>query len=270
MSIRGSKLFTEFIDARLAVVTCGSMILLVDTEHMILDSSIDASSGADPDYLVSRVGIPSNVTAIATTSDCVLLGTDGGVIYILSTPGRITRTIRTGLPETITCLKPVGQHSIILGTDKGSILIFDLISSSVKSSWKPSFPCRLTSLSVEAKGNWFTAVMVGGGKSRMVCGSTRTLLKVFESSPLDDDVKLCEFVTMAATGLSILAAGSRLTVLPLDLSTTGSSRTQNTEGSILDLSRCKRGDFVAVCASNKPIEILSAATLSVVHSLVIE
>jgi len=270
--LKGAKSFVEFLDPRIAVLVGGCLAIILDVEHMLISTSTEANNQGDPSFLVQRAGLPCIASCVASAGGDLLIGASQGTIHRLTREGRIAASFRLGINETITAIRSAGGHTLIMGTDKGQVLIFDTNTSTTQSTWRSEGnPWSVSSIACDVRGNWFCATLTSGQKSKLVSGSTRTLLQIFESPVREGDIQRCEFVQLASKGLSIVATGPRssISVYPLDLSS--EPRTMNEgEGKLFDVCRSAQGEVLAVCGAGRPVQVLSGASLALVHQLVVE
>lgn len=274
-SLKGARVMLQFLDARTVVVLSGSLAVIIDVDHLAIHDCSSDSCDRDPPYMTHRVGLPCVGSCISNAEGSAIIGCDQGLLYVLGKDGRINDTYRIELNESITAVRACGPFSIMVGTNRGTVLIFDTIQRRVKSSWRPSGTVASVSwISVDPRGNWFCAALNTslGQKSWLVSGSTRTLVKVFESAVCDGDLKRCEFVDLLSKGLSILStsgSSSSVSVRSLDLSSEPRNLHEGV-GGVVDVTRTASGDMIAICGPNRPIQILSGASLSIVRQLVVD
>ena len=263
-----------FTSARTLAVSVGNILLFIDCDHMLQSDVVFSDfSNPDPDYLISRTGLPYRIACMTSSSnEEVLVGTESGVVVAIGSTGRILRILPTGFTERITALAFVSPFSLIVGTERGRILLLNYDSGSVKSTWKSSqAQSSISSLALDPRGNWFAALVSTCGKINLVSGSTRSLVRVFESKGLPSGVNRCEFARLSSSGLSIIVGGvsTPLTVFPLDLSNLGTTRNQLNLTGLENLSRSRRGEYVSVTSTNNggEIQILAGSNLALVRKL---
>jgi hypothetical protein len=211
--------------------------------------------------------------ASSSEEEEVMVGTESGKVLVVNASGRITRVIQTGVSDRLNALVHVNAFSIVVGTDKGCIFLLDPSSGSIKSTWKASNPPKssVSCISVDARRNWFAALIVSGGKVSLVSGSTRSLVRVFESRQLPSEVNRCEFFNLASSGLSILVGGRSvpLTVVPLDLSTLGTRRRSEADSAagLERLCKSRGGELLSVTFPSGQVEILAGSSLALVSKI---
>ena len=275
ITLKGAKIMVEFVDRRHFIVIAGSLGLVIDSDHLFLHDSALDSADRDPPYLLYRVGLPCVATCISSGDGSVLIGGDHGLVYVLGSNGHIIDTFRVDISESISAVRLVGSHSLILGTDRGQISIYDIMKRKITSSWRSAAPSPSVSwIAVDPKANWFCATVNSnqGQKSWLVTGSTRTLVQVFESSASEGELRRCEFAQLSSKGLCVISSSatkSGISVRSLDLSSEPRSM-HDGEGGIADIARTARGDILAICGTNRPIQILSSSALGIIRQLVVE
>jgi hypothetical protein len=269
---KDAKFFVEFLDNRIFVIVTGALLLLIDSEHMQNHPDLGGDRGSDPAYLIHRVGLPGMARSVATLNGDIVVGGDHGFLYVVNREGRIAQTIRTGINETVTACKSVNGHSLILGTMKGRLYIYSISSGRVTSLLKTVLPSSAIScIAVDPRGNWFSAIASAGSKCKLLSGSARTLVQVFESPLLDRDLSVCEFTQLASKGLCIAATGNasvQVSVFPLDLSAEARNY-QEGQGAISGFARASKADIVAIAGSDRPVQILNGSSLSLIRQLVV-
>lgn len=269
---KDAKFFVEFLDNRFFVLVTGALLLLIDSDHMINQTDVADEQGSDPPYLIHRVGLPCMARSVATLNGDIVVGGDHGFLYVVNRDGRISHTVRTGINETVTACKYVHGHSLILGTIKGRLYIYNILSGKVTSLLKTALPgSSISCLAVDPRGNWFSAIASAGSKCKLLSGSTRTLVQVFESPLLDKDLSRCEFTQLASKGLCIAATGRtsvHVSVFPLDLSAEARNY-QEGQGTISGFARAAKADIVAIAGSDRPVQILNGSSLSLIRQLVV-
>ena len=270
--LKGAKSFVEFLDDRFAVAVGGCIALILDVHCMLTRSETADSQYGDPAYLVQRVGLPCIAACVCASQGALLIGTSQGLIHRLGRDGRIMNSFRTSLSDTITAIRGVGENIILVGTDKGQILIFNHTTGAIISSWRSEGqPWSVSCISIDTRQNWFCAALNSGSKSRLISGSTRTLVEIFESQIREGEIQRCEFVQLASKGLCIVSTGPKcnITVDSLDLSS--EPRTMHDgQGKVFDVSRSAQGDRLSICGAGRPVQILSGSSLAVIRQLVVE
>lgn len=263
-----------FLSSRILSIALGNLVIVIDSDHMLASGTSISGIFSDPPYLISRTGLPCRASCMTSSdSDEILVGTDSGKILGISFAGRIVRALQTACEDRLTSLMHVNSLCLIAGTQKGQIILLDPSTGSVKSSWwSPQPSASVNYLAVDAKGNWFSALISSGGKVNLVSGSTRSLVRVFESRQLPNDVNRCEFSYLTSSGLSILIGGKNtpLTVLPLDLSCLGTPRRSHLEESTVgfdNLCKSRGGDLLSVTCNGAVIKLLAGTTLSFVGEI---
>ncbi len=270
--MKGARTIARFVDTRILVIVSGCIAFIIDSVKLLAAGDRMGWTSCDPEFLLHRVGLPCMVSSAAAYGKNILLGTENGVVYGLNMAGSIEDTLRIGIPESISALQPIKNGSLIVGTDKGQILLFDLHSRTIKSSFKPSSNLYSVScISVDPRENWFCASLNGASKSRLISGCTRTLVRVFESSIREGETHRCDFVNLASKGLCIVSSGpkSSVWVTSLDLESEPRSLHEG-EGAVADISRTENGDVLAICGPGRPLQILSGTSLGLIRQLAVE
>jgi hypothetical protein len=259
--IKQSRIFLEFLNSNICGVIVGSQLLIIDATQLASFPGNVFDPESDPSFLLHRVGLPCIATCVSRVEGDFLIGSESGVLYRINDNGRLVYTYSVA-SESLTACRSVRDTHLIVGTDKGNIMFFNLSANQVKASWRSSQPAPITYLSIDAKSNWFCAI----SKSRLISGSTKTLVQVFESPVFSTDLKRCEFVQLASKGLCIatLSSSPRISVLPLDLSSEGRTYQESDSGYS---SMATSTDLVALAGSS--VQILSSSSLSLIRQLVV-
>ena len=257
----------SFFDSKNIGIGCGSTLLVVDADALVLGASVPSDCGSDPAWLLRRIAVPSSISCMTSADSQLLLGCSAGMLYTVGVDGRILRRICIGKSATVTAVQSVSDTALLIGTSQGDLLLVDSVSGSVNSSWKSPSAEPIRSLTVDSHRNWFCAVL----PDTIVSGSTRSLVSVFVSPSTTTPVSKCEFAQLSSNGLSIVSAGpvTYLSVYPLDLSTGGNIRTQFDPTAelcaVADMVKSNRGDLIAVTGVGQAVLVISAYSLNLVH-----